>query len=75
MKITDTELCDKIDEFMINNGYCPTVRDILDMTPLTSPASVFHRLRTLSKRGKITFIPESPRTIVTASMKERLKSL
>jgi len=45
------EILDKIQNFILENGYAPTVREIGQMAGLTNPSAVFKHLLSLEKKG------------------------
>lgn len=52
-----------IKEFINENGYAPTVREIGKLAGLNSPATVFQHLKKLKVKGYIDYIEEKSRTI------------
>ena len=52
-----------IDDFINKNGYSPTVREIMEIAGLTSPATIQEHLQKLKNKGYITYVKERPRTI------------
>ena len=65
MKLTMKEqtVLDLIKEFMLEQGFPPSVRDICDITGLQSTSSAHHYLNILRERGAIDFVDGQPRTI------------
>ena len=57
------ELYMAIKEFIKDNGYAPTVRELNEKTNIKSPATTFAKLIQLKKKGYITFIEGKARTI------------
>jgi repressor LexA len=53
-----------IKEFIKDNKYPPTVREIAEGVDLYSHSTVHGHLARLQKNGLISFVPNSPRTIV-----------
>lgn len=53
LKITDIDLLRVIAEYVEENTWAPSVRDIIERTPLTSKATVFDRFNQLEKFGFI----------------------
>lgn len=45
------EILDKIQDFILDHGYAPTVREIGQMTGLANPSAVFKHLLSLEKKG------------------------
>ncbi|MDW3229883.1 MAG: transcriptional repressor LexA [Acidobacteriota bacterium] len=45
------EILDKIQDFILEHGYAPTVREIGQMAGLTNPSAVFKHLLSLEKKG------------------------
>lgn len=45
------EILDKIQNFILEHGYAPTVREIGQMAGLTNPSAVFKHLLSLEKKG------------------------
>jgi len=45
------EILDKIQDFILEHGYAPTVREIGQMVGLTNPSAVFKHLLSLEKKG------------------------
>ena len=45
------EILEKIQNFILENGYAPTVREIGQMTGLANPSAVFKHLLSLEKKG------------------------
>lgn len=52
-----------IKEFIKNNGYSPTIREIGELAKLNSPSTVFTHLTNLEKKGFISQIKGKVRTI------------
>jgi repressor LexA len=52
-----------VDEFINENGYSPSVREIADGIGLASPGSVQGTLQQMIKLGYLTGAPERSRTI------------
>ncbi|MCM1234745.1 MAG: HTH domain-containing protein [Ruminococcus flavefaciens] len=50
-------------EFIKENGYAPSVREICARTGLSSTATVYNHLRILEMMGKIEIKQNSPRAI------------
>ena len=62
------EILDKIQDFILDHGYAPTVREIGQMTGLTNPSAVFKHLLSLEKKGylrreggelRLTYLPDA----------------
>lgn len=64
LDLTDTMTLEAIAVFIDEHHYPPTFREIAELTGMTSPSMVKRRLERLVKLGAITFVPDSPRTIV-----------
>jgi len=47
------EILDTIQEFILENGYAPTVRELGQMVGLTNPSAVFKHLLSLERKGYI----------------------
>lgn len=57
------ELIKFIEEFVINNGYSPTIKEIQRGLNLRSPSSVQAKLSSLKRQGLLTWNAKSARTI------------
>ena len=57
------ELYIAIKEFIKNNGYAPTVRELNKVTNIKSPATTYAKLVQLKKKGYITYVEGKSRTI------------
>lgn len=57
------ELYVVIKEFIKNNGYAPTIREINKITYIKSPATTHKHLLELKKKGYITYVKGKSRTI------------
>ena len=62
------EILDKIQDFILDHGYAPTVREIGQMTGLANPSAVFKHLLSLEKKGylrreggelRLTYLPDA----------------
>lgn len=60
---TRQRVYDFLVEFMIKNGYAPSVREITDGVGLKSTSSVYAHLVHLETEGQIETKPHSPRAI------------
>lgn len=69
MKKTVEKVYEFIIQFIMANNYSPTVREIGDGIGLKSTSSVYCHLNKLKRKGKINYIPESPRTITVPGYK------
>lgn len=47
------EILEKIQEFILEHGYAPTVRELGQMVGLSNPSAVFKHLLSLEKKGYI----------------------
>jgi repressor LexA len=63
MNDTEIEVLSAIKEFIKENGFAPTVREIGEIVGLSSPSSVLDNLRKLKEKGYITYIEKKSRTI------------
>lgn len=63
--MTDSQkkIYDIIKDFMKNNGYAPTVREIGEIAGLKSSQTVFTHLTNLENKGFITYEKNKSRTI------------
>lgn len=57
------ELYIAIKEFINQNNYSPTVRELCEITNTKSPATTFGKLIILKKKGYITYEKNKARTI------------
>lgn len=57
------ETLEHIDEFISTNRYSPTIRELMDMANLKSPAPIQSRLQHLLNNEYITWVPGLSRTI------------
>lgn len=57
------ELIKFIEEFVSQNGYSPTIKEIQRGLNLRSPSSVQVKLSSLKKQGFVTWNPKSARTL------------
>lgn len=62
-KVTDDELVDAIEVYWFEHGYAPSVRDLGNLTGLTSSSTVHFRLNRLCAEGRITWTRDRSRTI------------
>ena len=53
----------QIQSFIDKNGYSPTIREICDLVGLSSTATVYVHLQKMAKKGYITYVPGTARTI------------
>ncbi len=63
MKPRHQRLINAIVVFRANNGYSPTIREIIDMTDYTSTSMVGSALRQLREDGLIDYVDLKSRTI------------
>lgn len=56
-------LLKKIEKFINDKGYSPTVRELCKMTKKNSTATIKATLDLLQAKGYITFLPKQSRTI------------
>lgn len=66
---TKMKIYDCVADFLLLNGYSPTVREICDITGLRSTSSVKNYLDELMMDGLITMQNASPRTIVVKGIR------
>lgn len=52
-----------IKEFINENGYSPSIREICEIASLSSPATVYTHLIQLRKKGYINYVDGKMRTI------------
>ena len=57
-----------IEAFIANNGFSPTVREIMDGCGCSSPSQIQSRLGGLSRRGLIRWFPGKARSIVSVRL-------
>ena len=62
-KVTDGQMLDFIAEFIVENGFSPTMREIGAGVGLVSPSAVKWRLDMLVEQGLVTYTPGAPRTV------------
>lgn len=55
-------------KYISERGYSPTVREIGKAVGLSSTATVHKHLTILSQEGRISWIPDAPRTIHLATL-------
>ena len=60
---TQQRVLDAIREFQQRNGFPPTVRELPSILGLHSTATVHAHLGALQRKGVLTWIPGSPRTL------------
>ena len=60
---TEQRIVDYAAEYMIKNGYPPTVRDITAGLGFKSTSTVFEKLVKMRQEGIINYIDGSPRTL------------
>ena len=53
-----------ISSFQREHGYSPTVREIQELTGASSPSNIHDRLRVLREKRLVTWVEDSPRTLV-----------
>jgi repressor LexA len=53
-----------LDALQRETGYSPTVREIQERTLSVSPSNIHDRLRVLRDLGLVTWVEDSPRTLV-----------
>lgn len=68
------QVLDAILEFRRQRGYPPTVREIMRSVGLRSTSTVAQHLRALVRKGYITKVPLSPRSIVAVQVEENGRS-
>lgn len=56
-------LYEAIKEFIKENGYSPTIRELCKMTNKKAPATTFAKLKCLKRMKYITYEENKPRTI------------
>lgn len=52
-----------IKQFIDQNGYSPSIREIMKLMGLSSPATIHSHLCKLKEKGYITYVPDTNRTI------------
>lgn len=62
---TDLQRCvlDFIKDYTAEEGYAPTVRDVMQAMEWSSPSTAHEILERLKRRGLVTWKPGSPRTL------------
>lgn len=56
------QIIEVVAEYMVKNGYSPTIREIADGTGFKSTSSVYNHLSKMRKDGLINYVDNSPRT-------------
>ena len=65
------ELYVAIKEFINENGYAPTMRQMCEITGNSSTSVVANKLYQLKKKGYVNFVPYKSRTLrITKKLKE-----
>ena len=64
---TEQQIINFSAEYMVKNGYPPTVRDITAGLGYKSTSTVFEKLVKMRQDGIINYIDGSPRTLTTVS--------
>ena len=62
-KLSDEDILMYIADFIDQNGYPPTVRELCEETGLSSTATIQYHLKKLKEKGYITYKEGSSRTI------------
>ena len=62
-------ILDCIKEFIEENGYSPSIRDICKMSGRTSPATIHSYLKILKRKGYINYIDGLSRSITVVGDK------
>lgn len=57
------EVFSSIVDFINENGYSPTIRELCEIEGLSSPATMHFHLKHLVSKGYITYVPKISRTI------------
>ena len=57
------ELYIAIIDYIKEHGYSPTIRELCRITEVSSPATTFLKLKTLKRKGYITYVDKKSRTI------------
>ena len=63
MKKRQKAIYEYIGEYIENNSYPPTIREIAEGVGLSSPATVHGHLSRLKNKGFVDFEPTRPRTL------------
>lgn len=58
-----SEVLECISDFIKENGYSPTIRELGELLGLSSTSTVFVHLKNLVNKGYITYVPNASRTI------------
>lgn len=62
-RLNDEDILMYISDFMDQNGYSPTVRELCKETGLKSSATIHHHLKKLKEKGYIEYKENKSRTI------------
>ena len=65
MKATEREkeILKMLIDFIEENGFSPSYRELCDIADLSSPATIWTHLKNLKSKGYIDYIPAKSRTI------------
>ena len=61
--ISDAKILDCIDRLRVSQGKNPTIVEIGECCGIKSQGAVWARVRQLAQKGKLTYIPNTHRTI------------
>ena len=62
------EMLHCINDFIKDNGYSPSIRDLCNLSGRTSPATIHMYIRTLRTKGYIDYIDGIARSIVVKKL-------
>ena len=61
---TQRDLYYVINDFIKDNGYSPTFRELCELTFRSSPATVMYLLKEMKKKGYVDWHPKRKRTLM-----------
>ena len=68
-KVTNEELLNIIIDYIQENNYPPTTRDLMELTDIKSTSTMHYRLLELREKGLIDFVDCENRTISVTGYK------
>lgn len=63
LTIVEQEILDAIKSFQSEHGFSPTYRDLMLATDRASPSSIQSAVKKLKGKGRLTYLPNRPRTL------------
>lgn len=63
MNVLDDRIIDFVGRYIEENGYSPSIRDIMDGLDLNSTDTIHRRLRIMQRQGRINWQANQSRTL------------